>query len=137
MFAWPTLRPPPLDNVYNEIAIFLFSLLDQAQLERDALVNENKRLIEELNKSFAERKADVMSHHSELMAMETRYQEEIKMAGEKHQKEIQEMAEQNMSVIAYNEEMFEKCQRIVKDMQADHEEKTGKYCERNAVTTPG
>ena len=108
--------------MYHEIAI-LFSLIDQAQREHEALVSENKRLIEELKRSFAERKADVMSHHSEMMAMEAQYQEEIKMAEEKHKKQIEEMAEQNKSIIASNEKMYDKCQRIVMEMQADHEEK--------------
>ena len=117
------MQPPSLDHVYHKIAILLFSLIDQAQREHEALANENKRLIEELKRSFAERKADVMSHHSEMMAMETRYQNEIKMAEERHQKEIQEMAHQNESVTAYTDKMYEKCQSIVKEMQAYHEEK--------------
>ena len=45
------------------------------------------------------------------------------MSAEKHQKQIEEMVEQNKSVIAYNEKMYEKCQRIVKEMQADNDEK--------------
>ena len=64
-----------------------------------------------------------MSHHSEMLVMETRFQNEIKMAEEKHQKEIQEMAQQNESVTAYTEKIYERCQSIVKEMQADHEEK--------------
>ena len=64
-----------------------------------------------------------MSHHSEMMAMEAQYQGGIKMVEEKHQEQIEEMAEQNKSVIAYNEKMYEKCQRIVMEMQVDHEEK--------------
>ena len=64
-----------------------------------------------------------MSHHSEMMAMEAQYQEEIKMAEEKHHKEIEKMAEQNKSVAAYNEKLYEKCRHIVMEMQADHEEK--------------
>ena len=45
------------------------------------------------------------------------------MAEEKHQEQIEKLAEQNKSVIAYNEKMYEKCQRIVVEMRADHEEK--------------
>ena len=64
-----------------------------------------------------------MSHHSEMMAMEAQYQGGIKMAEEKHQEQIEEMEEQNKSVIAYNEKMYEKCQRIVMEMQVGHEER--------------
>ena len=78
---------------------------------------------EELDNSFSGCKADVMHYHSEMMVMGTRYQRENKTAEEKHQKQIEEMAEQNKSLIAYNEKMYEKCQRIVKEMQADHDEK--------------
>ena len=64
-----------------------------------------------------------MHYRSEMMAMETRYLREINVSEEKHQKQIEEMAELNKNVIAHNEKMYEKCQRIVKEMQADQDEK--------------
>ena len=108
-----------LDNENRRLREELDNENTRLREELDNENNENNRLREELKNSIA----DVMHYRSEMLAMETRYERQIKVSEEKHQKQMEEMAELNKSLIAHNEKIYEKCQRIVKEMQTDYDEK--------------